>query len=177
MMTQLDFQVTLAVIAGIFALLGVAMGNLLAMLAGWFDRKWKRNELLLSKLDELATEDRVLQHWLKADFQMKESVGACQACDPELPCSKMEVLTSIYFPQLRQPVANYTQSLRAYYTWVFQVLPQIPNVSNDGRLPNPLSWCLTRYDKDSVERHLREIQSCRRTLADSVSREAKLLLR
>ena len=175
-MAQPDSQVTFAVIAGVFALLGVAVGHLLTMLAGWFDTKRKRNDLLLSKLDELAVEDRVLQTWL-AELQTKESVLHVQALNPELPCSKIEVLASIYFPRLTQPVAKYTQSLRAYYTWVFAVLPQLPNVSNDGRLPNPLSWCLARSDKASLERLLREIQSCRRTLADSVTSEARLLLR
>jgi hypothetical protein len=170
-----DAQLSLAMIAGIFALAGVAVGHLLTMLAAWRDRKRRRSDLLLSKLDELAVEDRVLQTWL-AEFQTKETVLDAQALTPELPCSRMEVLASIYFERLKQPVAQYTQSLRAYYTWVFATLPQLPNVSKDGRLPNPLLWCLARSDKDSVERLLREIQSCRRTLSDSVTSEAKRLL-
>jgi hypothetical protein len=169
-------QLSLQWIAGIFALFGVVVGQILLMFSAWSERKHRRKELLLSKLDELAMEDRALQHWLKADFQTKESVVACQACDPELPCSKIEVLSSIYFERLKQPVSNYTQSLRSFYKWAFEVLPQLPNVSNDGRLPNPLSWCLARHDKDSFERHLRDIQSCRRTLSESVSTEAKRLL-
>lgn len=167
-----DAEWSLAVIGGVFALLGVAVGHLLAMLAAWIDRRRRRNELLLSKLDELAVADQTIAHWL-SQFRASATLLEMQSLHPSLPCLRIETLAVIYFPSLTQAVAKYTKALRSYYTWA---IGQVPQLSRDGNLPHPLLWCLTLADKNSAERHHQEIELCHRSLAESVSIEAKRLL-
>jgi len=167
-----DAEWSLAVIGGVFALLGVAVGHLLTMLAAWIDRKRRRNELLLSKLDDLTSEHRAIADWL-SNIRHTRTLLDLHKCHPEARLSRIEALALLYFESLQQPVGQYTAALRSYYTWA---IGQVPQLSRDGNLPHPLLWCLTLADKDSAERHHQEIELCHRSLAESVSIEAKRLL-
>ena len=173
-MTQLnpDIELSLAVITGVFALLGVAVGHLLAIFAAWLDRKRRRNELLLAKLDDLAAEDQTILHW-RSQIRETRNLLELQSLDPQLPCSRIESLTVIYFPALKQPVAQYTAALRSYYSWCVQ---QVPAFSADGTFPRPLHWSLIFHNKTEAERHTTEMRNCHSIFAESVASEAQRLL-
>jgi len=165
-------ELSLAVIAGVFALLGVAVGHLLTMLSGWLDRKRQRKQLLLAKLDDLAAEDQTILRWL-SQIREAASLLEMQRLHPSLPCQKIDALAVLYFPALTQAVSRYTVALRAYYTWA---VAQVPKFSTDGSFQHPLLWCLHLSDKDAAERCSVEIEDRHRELAAAVAAEASRLL-
>jgi hypothetical protein len=160
----------------LIAVVGVALGSVLSLagaaFVAWRERKYRRHDRLLAKLDELAVEDQTVLRWL-SQFRACQTMLEMQLLPPSLPLSRMESLAALYFDRLKQPVAKYSAVLRSYNTWAFS---QVSKFSKDGNLPHPLLWCLTISDKESLERHHQNIQSCHKTLADSVVAEAKLLL-
>lgn len=160
------------VLVGLFSLLGVAIGHLLSMLSAWFARKRQRREMLLSKLDLLTSEVQTIVHWQLQCYQT-QNLTLMQSLHPSLPCCRIGALAALYFPQLEQPVARYTEALQSYYNWSVQ---QVPNFSKDGTFPHPLLWCLHLHDPDTAKRHTDEIQSRQNELATAVALEAKRLL-
>jgi hypothetical protein len=168
----------------IIAVGGVLLGGMMSLAAATFvarreqkyrrcEQERQRRDRLLAKLDELSSEHQTISRWL-SQFRTSETMSSMQSLHPTLPCSRMEALAAIYFESLEQPVAQYTAALKSYYTWAFS---QVPHFAKEDRsFPYPLLQCLIAFDQEAAARHNQEIESCFRSLADSVAREAKTLL-
>lgn len=161
----------------IIAVGGVLLGSLLSLaaatLVAWRDRHYQRRVLLLTKLDDLAVEHTTLANWMNK-IRTCQTLLDLQLAHPELPCSRMESLAALYFARLKQPVAQYTAALRAYYTWAFSQVSKF--VQTDASFPSSLQSCLLKTDQAGADQHRKQIEACFRELADSVAAEAKRLL-
>lgn len=171
--SQFDYNWISPIIAGVIALLGVAVGHLLTMIAAWLERKRRRNELLLSKLDELTVEIQLLVRWMN-DINQSDTIYKMQELHPSHACYRAEALAHLYFQHLIPEVSQYMEALRNYYTWALQ---RVPEFSSDTTLPRPFLVCLHSLDKSSTTAYLADIDKRHGEFAKAVASEAKRLLR
>ena len=94
------------------ALGGVALAQGVSMLQSWLDRRNKREVLLRTKYEELGLhflESMKLPHALMA----AKSTEAILALTHQTSSNKAHLLALVYFPLLRRPIGEYSESYAA----------------------------------------------------------------
>lgn len=168
-----DAQWSLAVMAGVFALLGVAVGHLLTALAAWTDRKRRKNEMLLAKLDEMMVAFEHARGWC-IEMSQANTLQALQE-KPFVECGRIQALSILYFRDLETPLADYMNSLRTYYIWSVECLSSLgPN----AELPIPLDAWLRMSDEysEQTKRHCTTILECQQRLIAAMKSTADKLI-
>jgi hypothetical protein len=168
-----DCQYMTALIAGGFAIGGLVVGHLLTMFDTWLDRKHRRTEMLLSKLDDWTVAFGDARAWLMTLDQSK-TLADVQA-KPFHECARLQALTLLYFHDLELFVADYIDSVREYYLWIVKCMATL---GPDGRLTIPLATWLRMSDQyeSETQHHIGNLLECQQKLVAAAKRKAEKLL-
>ena len=134
----------------LFALVGVALAQGIAMLQSWLDRKNKREVLLRTKYEELG------QQFL-ASIEMPGRLLRCttheeiQGVLHQSAASQAQLLALIYFPPLREPIRRYVVSYQSLCAATAAIYYQYP----EGRVVGEVVGKYQEY-KSARNAHLLE---------------------
>lgn len=94
----------------------------------WAEREWRT--LRRIKLEELLTAMHAATHWL--DKEMDARFFAEPMPSEASPIWKIEVLTSLYFPELQSEAGAFDLALAQYRSWIVDVQAEL---SSAGQAP------------------------------------------
>jgi hypothetical protein len=108
----MDTTILVAIVSASSVLVGVIAAQGVAMLQSWLDRKHKREILLREKYEALGL------HFLDSMKLPHELMGATSAeavlaLTRQESANKAQMLALVYFPKLRQPIGQYSDSYSA----------------------------------------------------------------
>lgn len=176
-----------AIIAASAVLAGVIVSQGISIFSAWLDRKRRRNELLMTKLDELLGGALVCLQWLK-DFHNCTSLRHAQSLPSSIPCHQIESLAILYFHHLLPTVRRYTASLRSHYSLAMRSMPDefpidppavrpLPSNTAPSAPDNPtLGEYVQLSGNTSLLNSLQEIRQIHTEIGAQAEKEAQALL-
>jgi hypothetical protein len=170
---DLNVDQWLSVSSGVFALLGVAIGNAMTMIAAAFANKRRKNEMLLAKLDEMTTAYEQVRNWV-LDISQETSLAAVQA-KPLTGCARFQALTILYFPDLEPKAAKVVESLQGFYVWAVRQLVQLgPGAKID--MPFQVWVRMNPAMEAEADRYYQNLTRCQEELVVAMKSKAQQLL-
>jgi len=161
-----------AIIAAGSLLCGVLISQATSMFATKLDRKHRKHERLLAKLDEMMLAMDKPRDWYYS-ISKSTSISHARSLPPDI--SRVQTLSILYFRELEQPVAAYAQSLAAYYVWVISCMSSL---GPDASLPLPVDTWMRMSDQFSAQTEVHSAASmeCQRRLIAAMKTTAQNLM-
>jgi hypothetical protein len=161
-------SLTLAIVAGGFAIGGTVVGQFFGLLSGWIQRRHDvrlRKRQMLEKMVDLESESL---SWF-ARLLSCRTIDDYRAAKPPLQTRHIALFARMSFPNLVEPATRYANGCIHYYSLVGECYnPQIPATMG-------AQLVLAAQNSQDVANREREILTLRNLLDEAIVAETKKL--
>ncbi|MDQ8196369.1 hypothetical protein QEH59_18205 [Coraliomargarita sp. SDUM461004] len=148
----------------IFALIGVLIGSGLHFLGLVFDRKWKREQKLAERFEELTDLVSETLIWSQSVGNAK-NLKELSSRTTSKEARRMVSLCMIYFRELEKPAKDYANCLISY----FDILAR----SFDPAIPHTVGAQAVKHNEKAYMECADEIMNLRNDLEDLIKKHSK----
>jgi hypothetical protein len=153
---------TALLIGGGLALAGTVVSQVFGLFSGWLDRRHKRRVIHRERLEELTDCVAKTLLWFPK-LSAGRTISDIQEAQPPTEARRMVCLAILYFPQLKNAVADYSNGLAKFYHWTTDCFnPMAPASAGAQAAMSP-----------DCEQRNKEITMLRQKLDNEIEKEAR----